>query len=63
VYSYPARPALDRANISVLSSIGQRIMIGLAASVSENRRMQLSLCTLRVAMAYTEGDNGPVVRS
>jgi hypothetical protein len=31
-------------------------------SVSENRRKQLSLCTLRVAIAYTEGDNGRVLR-
>ena len=31
-------------------------------SVSENRRKQLSVCTLRVAIAYTEGDNGRVLR-
>jgi hypothetical protein len=47
---------------SVLSSISQRIMIGIAGSVSENRRKQPSFCTVRVAIAYTEGDNGRVLR-
>jgi hypothetical protein len=49
------RLALNRPNISVLSLISQRVMIGIAGSAFEIRRKQLSLGTLRIAMAYTVG--------
>jgi hypothetical protein len=47
------RLALNRPNISVLSLISQRTLIGIAKPVFKIRRKQISFGTFCVAMAYT----------
>ena len=47
------RLALHRPNISVLSLISRRTLIGIAKPVFKIRRKQLSFGTLCVAMACT----------
>ena len=57
------KPGLDRPNISVLSSISQRIMIGRAGSVTEEPSKAAIFSSGARAMTYSKGDNGRVARS